>query len=80
MLNIYAIYDRLADKWSNPFNLDERVAERTFRWMTKERKESDCEDREIYYIGQYEETTGTIVEDQHVLVWNIGKEKEKLNA
>lgn len=80
MMNVYAIYDKLAEKWSNPFVLDGRVAERTFRYMTKERNEADCEDRVVYLIGQYNPDTGDVWSDNHVIVWDIGKEKEKLNA
>lgn len=79
-MNIYVIYDRLAELYGNPFVLDERIAERTFRYMTKERKEADCEDKEIHCIGQYDEATGTVTDRAHTIAWDIGKEKEKLNG
>lgn len=76
---IYVIYDRLAEQFSNPFILDMRTAARTFKYMTKERAEADCEDKEILYMGRYNNETGEIATDEEPLkVWDLEKEKEKL--
>lgn len=60
MLNIYAIYDELADMWSNPFVLNEKTAYRTFNFMAKQRSEEECKDQRIYLIGHYNNETGEI--------------------
>lgn len=75
---IYAIYDRLAEQFSNPFVLDMRTAARTFKFMTKERAEADCEDKEVRYLGRYNSETGEIISEEQLKVWDMGNEKEKL--
>ena len=60
MMNVYAIHDELADMWSNPFVLNERTADRTFRFMAKKRNEEECKDQKIYLIGHYDNETGEI--------------------
>lgn len=60
MMNVYAIHDELADMWSNPFVLNERTADRTFRFMAKQRNEEECKDQKIYLIGHYDNETGEI--------------------
>lgn len=58
--NIYAIHDKLAGSFSNPFALDSRVAMRTFNYMTRERSEIDCADREIVKVAEWDNETGTM--------------------
>ena len=59
-LNLYAIHDKLANNFSNPFALDQRVAMRTFNFMVKERAEIDCADREIVLLGYWNNETGEL--------------------
>lgn len=59
-LNVYAIHDKLAQSYSNPFVLDTRIALRTFRHMVEERSLADCEDREVVLLGTYDTETGEI--------------------
>lgn len=61
-LNLYAIHDKLAGNFSNPFILDGRVAMRTFNFMVKERAEIDCADREIVKVGEWDNETGEIID------------------
>lgn len=59
-LNVYAIYDRLANNYSNPFVLNERIAKRQFDYMAREYNDIDCADREIHQIGWYDNETGEL--------------------
>ena len=61
-LNLYAIHDKLAGNFSNPFALDERIAMRTFSFMAKERAEIECMDREIVKVGEWDNETGELVD------------------
>lgn len=59
-LNVYAIYDRLGNNYSNPFVLNERIAKRQFDYMAREYSDIDCTDREIHHIGWYDNETGEL--------------------
>lgn len=61
-LNMYAIHDKLAGTFSNPFALDGRVAMRTFNYIVKERNEMECADREIVKVGEWDNETGELVD------------------
>ena len=58
--DLYAIHDKLAGTFSNPFALDERIATRTFNFMVKERAEIDCADREVVLVGTWDNETGRV--------------------
>lgn len=60
--NMYAIHDKLAGNFSNPFALDERTAMRTFNFMVKERAEIECADREIVKVGEWDNETGELID------------------
>lgn len=60
--NMYAIHDKLAGNFSDPFILDERVTQRTFKHLVKQRREIDCEDREIVKVGEWDNETGELID------------------
>ena len=74
--NIYAVHDKLASTYANPFILNERVANRTFRWMQQETSEKDLEDKEVCLLGTYDNETGQIISCEPVPVYNLEKEVE----
>lgn len=75
MLALYAIYDELANMWSNPFALNTKTAMRTFTFMAKDRQESDCKDQKIYQIAKYNKDTGEItVLEKPYFVLNLEEE------
>lgn len=61
-LNMYAIHDKLAGTFSDPFVVDERTTMRTFNYIVKQRREIDCEDREIVKVGEWDNETGELVD------------------
>lgn len=68
ILNVYAIYDKMAESYSNPFVLMEKTARRQFEFMAKDYHEIDCKDKEVHLIGYYNNETGELapVEPQNV--------------
>lgn len=57
---IYAIYDRLAETYGNPFILDAKVAKRTFDWMRRDTQPNQRQDKEIRLLGEWNEETGIV--------------------
>lgn len=78
ILNIYAIKDTLAEQWSNLFVLNGKTAERTFRFMAKEKAETECKDQKIFLLGRFDNEQGTItLLDEPYMVFDIEKEWSK---
>ena len=72
---LYAIHDKLAGIYSAPFTLHPKTANRTFDFMAKERKEQDCKDQVIVYLGMYDDETGMIImTDEITEVYDLEKE------
>lgn len=78
-LNMYAIHDKLAGSFSNPFTLDERTAMRTFNFMVKERAEIECEDREIVKVGEWNNETGELADmyGHYGMIYDVVFDMEK---
>lgn len=74
ILGIYAIYDKLAGIWSNLFVLNDKVSNRTFGFMAKERNEESCKDQQIFRLGEYNNETGAITVTDPVMVYDLEKE------
>lgn len=80
-LGIYAIKDTLAERWSNLFVLNTKTAERTFRFMAKEKAESECKDQKIYLLGKFDNEAGTIsVMEEPYMVYDLDKEWSKAHG
>lgn len=80
-LGIYAIKDVLAERWSNLFVLNTKTAERTFRFMAKEKSESECKDQKIYLLGKFDNEAGTIsVLEEPYMVYDLDKEWSKAHG
>ena len=77
IVNLYAVHDKLAGTFANPFTQNERTAERTFRWMQQEADAKDCEDKEICLLGNYDNETGEILSHAPVSVFNLEKEAKE---
>jgi len=77
IVNLYAVHDKLAGTYANPFTQNERTAERTFRWMQQEADAKDCEDKEICLLGTYDTETGEVTGQNPVSVFNLEKEAKK---
>ena len=74
--NIYAVYDKLAGTYANPFMLNKRVANRTFRWMQQDTDAKDLEDKEVHLLGTFDNETGQITSCEPYAVYNLEKEVE----
>lgn len=61
---VYAIKDELAETFGNLMVVNERVADRTMKWMTHEMEKADCEDKRVYLLGSYDNETGLIRPEQ----------------
>lgn len=80
-LGIYAIKDTLAERWSNLFVLNTKTAERTFKFMAKEKSESECKDQKIYMLGRFDNEEGTIsVLEEPYMVYDLDKEWSKAHG
>lgn len=80
-LGIYAIKDTLAERWSNLFVLNTKTAERTFRFMAKEKAEAECKDQKIYCLGKFDNEEGTIaVLEEPYMVYDLDKEWSKAHG
>lgn len=74
ILSIYAIKDILAQQWSNPFVLNPATAERTFRFMAKEKNEIECKDQMIFLLGKFDNEQGTItVLEEPYMIFDLEK-------
>lgn len=71
VVNMYSIHDKLADTWSNPFCLMEKVAQRNFEYMAKEMADADKKDREVVHVGLMETDDGTINGVAHNTVYTF---------
>nr|CDL65788.1 unnamed protein product [uncultured bacterium] len=58
MMNVYAIYDRLAETYGNPFILDVKVAKRTFEWMKRDTELQQRQDKEVRLLGTWNPEKG----------------------
>lgn len=80
-MGIYAIKDVLAERWSNLFLLNTKTAERTFRFMAKEKSETECKDQKIYLLGKFDNEAGTIsVMEEPYMVYDLDKEWGKAHG
>lgn len=77
IVNLYAVHDKLAGTFANPFTQNERTAERTFRWMQQDADAKDCEDKEICLLGTYDTESGEIIGQTPVSVFNLEKETKE---
>lgn len=79
---VYAIKDELAGTFGNLMVINEKVADRTVRWMAQEMERADCEDKRIYLLGSYDNETGLIRPEQLPrLIYNLElMKKEQMNG
>lgn len=79
---VYAIKDELAGTFGNLMVINEKVADRTMKWMTQEMEKADCEDKRIYLLGSYDNETGLIRPEQLPrLIYNLElMKKEQMNG
>ena len=61
---VYAIKDELAETFGNLMVVNEKVADRTMKWMAQEMEKADCEDKRVYLLGSYDNETGLIKPEQ----------------
>lgn len=61
---VFAIKDELAGTFGNLMVVNEKVADRTMRWIAQEMEKSDCEDKRVYLLGSYDNETGLIRPEQ----------------
>ena len=81
ILSIYAIKDTLAECWSNLFVLNSKTAERTFRFMAKEKSEAECKDQKIFLLGKFDNEAGTIsLLEEPYMVFDLDKEWNKAHG
>lgn len=78
ILEIVAIKDELAGTFGNLMVVNEKVAQRTFKWMTAESEKPDCDDKRIYKLGMYDTETGLIQSQTPELVYNMEQEKKQM--
>lgn len=74
--NLYSIKDELAGTFANLMVVNEKVAQRTFKWLMQESEPEDCDDKRIYLMGAYDNETGQISPIQPQLVYNLEEEKK----
>lgn len=77
-LNMYSIYDRLAESYANPFVLNPKVAQRTWNWLAKDYNEQDVQDKEVRQIAVWDNETGQITPIVPVTVADLQKLKESM--
>lgn len=79
---VYAIKDELAETFGNLMILNEKVADRTVKWMAQEMEKADCEDKRVYLLGSYDNETGLIKPEQLPrLMYNLElMKKEQTNG
>lgn len=75
-MKIYAIYDRLAETYTPPFVIEERVAQRTFEWMKKDANEQQRADREVRELGEWSEKEGFTMITEPKKVFELAEEKK----
>lgn len=77
IINIYSVYDRLAEQYGKPMFLQAKVAQRNFDWMAKENTAENCADKEIRELGVFDDEKGQLVGHEPVTVYNLeAKQKE----
>ena len=77
IVNLYAVHDKLAGTFANPFTQNERTAQRTFRWMQQDADAKDCEDKEVCLLGTYDTESGEVIGQTPVSVFNLEKETKE---
>ncbi len=79
---VYAIKDELAGTFGNLMVVNEKVADRTVKWMAQEMEKADCEDKRVYLLGSYDNETGLIRPEQLPrLSYNLElMKKEQMNG
>lgn len=75
-MKIYAVYDRLAESYTAPFILEERVAQRTFEWMKKDANEQQRADREIRELGEWSVKEGFTLISEPKKIFELAEEKK----
>ena len=58
---VYAIKDELAGTFGNLIVVNDKVADRTMKWMAQEMEKADCEDKRVYLLGKYNNESGEII-------------------
>ena len=76
IFNLYCIKDELAGTFANLMVVNEKVAQRTFKWLMEENEPADCDDKRIYLMGTYDNETGAINPCVPQLVYNLEEEKK----
>lgn len=76
IFNLYSIKDELAGTFANLMVVNEKVAQRTFKWLMQESEPADCDDKRIYLMGTYDNETGQIIPIMPQLVYNLEEEKK----
>ena len=74
--NLYSIKDELAGTFANLMVVNEKVAQRTFKWLMQESEPADCDDKRIYLMGTYDNESGQISPIMPQLVYNLEEEKK----
>lgn len=76
---VFAVKDELSGIFGNLMVVNEKVADRTMRWMAQEMEKSDCEDKRVYLLGSYDNETGLIRPEQMPqLSYNLELMKKEL--
>lgn len=57
---VFAVKDELSGIFGNLMVVNEKVADRTFKWMAQEMEKSDCEDKRVYLMGTYDNESGQL--------------------
>lgn len=77
IINIYSVYDRLAEQYGKPMFLQSKVAQRNFDWMAKENTAENCADKEIHELGVFDDEKGQLIGHEPVKVYDLeSKQKE----
>jgi hypothetical protein len=75
ILGIYSIRDELAGNFGNLMVINEKVIQRTCKWMADEMEKKDCDDKKVYRLGQYDTETGEIKPEQPKIEFNLEEAK-----
>lgn len=58
-MNMYSVYDKVSEVFNKPFTeINDNSAKRAFYNSIEENKSKN--DYELYYVGQFDDNTGTI--------------------
>lgn len=81
IVEIYAMKDTVVGAYKMPFYQQNRaVAQRTAKWIAREGKPEDIEDKELYFIGRFDDETGLIAGAQNGPEYILNMESLKENS